>query len=143
MTTGTASRLLTWLVALNGAITALAILAVAMPTRWMESGAAWMGVGEFADTTLTQYLARSLSALYAMIGALLLYLARDVRRHLDLIGFIGWMTIVLGAILTALDLALGMPAAWTWGEGPPTILVGGAFVWLARRAAGPGVEKNG
>jgi len=134
VTPGTAARLLTWLAALNGALAALAIGAVVMPTRWMVAGAAWTGVGEFADTALTQYLVRSTSALYALLGVLMLYLSRDVRRHLDLLAFIGWLTMALGGILTVLDFAIGMPASWSWGEGPPTVLVGGAFVWLARRA---------
>ena len=135
MTAPTAARLLTWLAALNGALATLALVAVVMPTRWMEAGAAWTGVGAFPDTTLTQYLVRSTSALYALLGILMLYLARDVRRHLDLLAFIGCLTVALGAILTILDFAIGMPASWSWGEGPPTVLVGGAFVWLARRAS--------
>jgi len=134
VTAPTAARLLTWLAALNGGIATLALVAVVMPTRWMEAGAAWTGVGTFADTTLTQYLVRSTSALYALLGALLLHLARDVRRHLDLFVVIGWLTMALGLIFTILDFAIGMPASWSWGEGPPTVLVGGAFVWLARRA---------
>jgi hypothetical protein len=134
VTAPAAARLLTWLTALNGAIAALALGAVVMPTRWMVAGAAWTGVGVFADTTLTQYLVRSTSALYALLGVLMLYLARDVRRHLELLAFIGSLTMALGVILTALDFVIGMPASWSWGEGPPTILVGGAFVWLARRA---------
>jgi hypothetical protein len=134
MTSRTAERLLTWLVVLNGAVTALALVAVVMPTRWMQVGAASAGVGEFPDTPLTQYLVRSVSALYGLIGALLLYLAQDIRQYLGLIRFIGWAAVALGLILTVLDFSIGMPAAWSWGEGPPTILVGGGFVWLARRA---------
>ena len=135
MTAPTAARLLTWLATLNGALATLALGAVVMPTRWMEAGAAWTGVGAFADTTLTEYLVRSTSALYALLGLLLLYLARDVRRHLDLLAVVGWLTMALGVLLTALDFAIGMPPLWSWGEGPPTVLVGAAFVWLARRAA--------
>jgi hypothetical protein len=134
VTATTAARLLTWFTALNGALASLALGAVVMPTRWMAAGAAWTGVGEFADTTLTQYLVRSTSALYALLGMLMLYLSRDVRRHLDLLAFIGLLTIALGVILTVLDFRIGMPPLWSWGEGPPTVLAGGAFVWLARRA---------
>ena len=35
-----------------------------------------------------------------------------------------------------------MPAVWTWAEGPPTVLVGFAFVALARRAAGGGTANT-
>jgi hypothetical protein len=27
-----------------------------------------------------------------------------------------------------------MPTMWSWSEGPPTVLAGLAYVWLARRA---------
>lgn len=39
----------------------------------------------------------------------------------------------LGAILTNLDFSIGLPVDWSRGEGPPTILVGVGFIWLARR----------
>ncbi len=129
----TAERVLKWLLRVVGGLATLAIIAVAMPTTWMDAGAAWTGLGSFPDTTLAQYLARSLSALYALLGAFLLYIARDVRRYLDLIVFFGWLTIALGAVLTALDFAIGMPLDWSWAEGPPTVLIGAAFIWLARR----------
>ena len=51
-----------------------------------------------------------------------------------ILGVVGWLTIALGAVLTVLDFAIGMPASWSWGEGPPTIVVGVAFIWLAKRA---------
>jgi hypothetical protein len=41
---------------------------------------------------------------------------------------------VVGVALTAIDFAAGMPPMWSWSEGPPTVLVGAAYVWLARRA---------
>jgi hypothetical protein len=43
------------------------------------------------------------------------------------------LTIVLGVALTAIDFLVGMPTSWTLGEGPPTVLVGAAFIYLARR----------
>ena len=133
----TAERILTWLLRINGALATLAAVAVIAPTAWLDAGSRATGLGAFPDTPLTQYLARSLSALYALLGALLLYIARDVRRYLDLIQFVGWLTVVLGAVLTAVDFGLGMPAAWSFGEGPPTIVVGGALIWLARLARRP------
>jgi hypothetical protein len=58
-------------------------------------------------------------------------------RYLDFIAVVGWLTAPLGAILTILDFAIGMPPMWSWREGPPTVLTGWAFVWLARRAREP------
>jgi hypothetical protein len=131
---GTALRLLIWLLYVMGGMMTAAFTAVVMPTTWMAEIAAWLGVGPLPRTPLTEYLTRSLSAIYGGFGLLHLYLARHAGRYLDLIVVIGWLTIVLGVILTMLDFGLGMPTLWSWGEGPPTIVTGWAFVWLARRA---------
>ena len=99
----------------------------------MDAGSRAAGVGSFPDTVLTQYMARSLSAIYALLGALVLYIAADVRKNRDLIIAVGWLTIALGVALAAIDFTVGMPAGWTWGEGPPTVLVGAGLIYLARR----------
>jgi hypothetical protein len=46
--------------------------------------------------------------------------------------------VLAGAIVTVVDFAAGMPPYWSWSEGPPTVLAGLAYVWLARRARGVG-----
>lgn len=117
-----------------GGLAALAVVPMVMPTRWMVATNDWLGLGPFPHAPLTQYLTRSLSALYALVGGLVLYVAYHLDRYLDLVGVMGWLTVLLGLFLTGLDFAIGMPAAWSWGEGPPTVLVGLAFVWLAGRA---------
>lgn len=126
-------KILVWLLRVTGGLASLAIVAVVMPTAWIDAGSRMSGLGEFPDTTLTQYLVRSVSLLYCMFGVFTLYLSRDVRRQRRVIVFVGWMTVLLGVGLTAIDFALGMPSVWSWGEGPPTILVGAAFVRLAGR----------
>lgn len=130
----TAQRLLTWLLYIMGGMMAFAFVPVVMPTAWMAEIADWLGVGPLPRTPLTEYLTRSLSAIYAVFGLLTLYLARHAARYLDLIIVVGWLTITLGVMLTVLDFGIGMPPSWSWGEGPPTIVAGWAFVWLARRA---------
>ena len=129
----TSEKILTWLLRVNGFLACLAIIAVVMPTSWMDAGSRAVGLGPFPDTALTQYMVRSLSAIYALLGALVLYIAADVRKNRDLIIAVGCLTIVLGAALTAIDFLVGMPTRWTLGEGPPTVLVGAAFIYLARR----------
>ena len=129
----TSAKILTWLLRVNGFLACLAIIAVLMPTSWMDAGSRWADLGPFPDSVLTQYLVRSLSAIYALIGILVLYLAADVRKNRDFIIFAGWLTVALGVTLTGVDIIVGMPAAWTWWEGPPTVLVGALFIYLARR----------
>jgi hypothetical protein len=75
----------------------------------MAAIADWLGVGQLPRSPLTEYLTRSLSAMYGVFGVLHLYLARDVARYLDLIIVIGWLTVLAGAIQTAVDFAAGMP----------------------------------
>jgi hypothetical protein len=130
----TARRLLAWLLYVLGGMMSVAFLAVVMPTSAMAAIADWLGVGPLPRSPLTEYLTRSLSAMYGVLGVLHLYLARDVVRYLDLIVVIGWLTVVAGAIVTVVDFTAGMPPLWSWSEGPPTVLAGLAYVWLARRA---------
>ena len=112
----------------------LAFLAVVMPTSGMAAIADWLAVGPLHRSPLTEYLTRSLSAMYGVFGVLHLYLAREVIRYLDLIVVLGWLTILAGAIQTVIDFAAGLPLSWSLSEGPSTVLAGLAYVWLARRA---------
>ena len=130
----TARRALAWLLYVFGGMMALAFFAVVMPTSTMASIADWLEVGPLNRSPLTEYLTRSLSALYGAYGVLHLYLARDVVRYLDLIVVIGWLAMLGGVILTVLDFTTGIPWFWSWSEGPPTVLVGVVTIWLARRA---------
>lgn len=129
-----ARRLLAWLLYVLGGMMSVAFWAVVMPTSLMAAMADWLGVGPLHRSPLTEYLTRTLSAMYGVFGLLHLYLARDVVRYLDLIVVFGWLTVLAGVIVTAVDFGVGMPLFWSWGEGPPTVLVGLAYVWLARRA---------
>ncbi len=135
MKPNTAATALAWLLILMGGLAMLAVVPMVMPTAWIEAVNDSMGLGPFHRSPLMEYLTRSLSAVYALIGTLILYLGLNVRRYLPLIVIVGWLTATLGAALTVIDFAVGMPASWSWSEGPPTILIGWLFVWLARRAA--------
>ena len=132
--TQTARRLLASLLYLVGGMMSLAFLAVVMPTSGMAAIADWLAVGPLHRSPLTEYLTRSLSAMYGVFGLLHLYLAREVIRYLDMIVVLGWLTVLAGVIQTVVDFAAGMPAFWSWSEGPPTVLAGLVYLWLARRA---------
>ncbi len=131
----TALKVLAWLLVVMGGLACLAVIPMVMPTDWMVAANDWLGLEPFPHGTLTEYLTRSASALYALVGALTVYLGIHARRYLELIGFVGWLTMALGLALTGIDFAIGMPPSWSWGEGPPTVLVGVAIVWLSRRAS--------
>lgn len=133
MSPSTAEKSLKWLLLLMGATACLAFIAVFIPTDWMETANDALGLGAFPRTPLTEYLTRSLSTVYGFLGVLTFFLGLNVRRYLDLIVLVGWMTMVLGALLTGIDLWAGLPSSWIWGEGPPTVLIGAALLFLARR----------
>ena len=49
-----------------------ALVAVFMPVPWMAATHRWLGLGEMPTGPVVEYLARSLSAFYALVGALCL-----------------------------------------------------------------------
>ncbi len=133
MSTTRAHATLTWLLRILGALTLTALVGTVMPTGWMAEVNDRLGLEPLVRSPLTEYLTRSLSAVYALFGALTLFVSRDVGRHQPFILFAGKLTMLLGVFLTVLDFWAGMPAHWSWTEGPPTVALGGWMVWLARR----------
>ena len=126
-------RLLVWLLRLFGASTLTALGAVFMPHDWMNLIHQRLGMGELPHLPIVGYLTRSISALYALHGALLLFVSLDVQRYLPLVRFLGAASAVMGALLLGLDLAVGMPVFWTVAEGPPVVALGIVILVLARR----------
>ena len=81
---------------------------------------------------IVEYLARSLSAFYALVGALCLVMASDLERYRPLVRFFGVCLALLGIVFTGVDLAAGMPWWWTALEGPGAVPVGALVYFLAR-----------
>jgi hypothetical protein len=118
-----------------------ALVAVVMPASWIAATHRWLGLGELPAEPIVEYLARSLSAYYALIGALCLVVAADLGRYRALARFLAAAIAVMGVAQTGIDLAAGLPWWWTAFEGPPTAAVGIIMVVLARPAQtveGPG-----
>jgi len=128
-----AERGLIWLLRATGAVSSLALVAVFLPRSWMAASHAAMGLGPLPEAPIVDYLARTLSAFYAVHGALLLTLSRDVRRHRPLVALIAWFWIVFGLAVFVIDLRDGMPPWWTWSEGLPTAALGVLGLALLRR----------
>lgn len=124
---------LKWLLLVLGGMAATAVVPMVMPFAWMQRANDALGLEPLVDTPLAQYLTRSLSAVYSLLGVLTIYVGCNVRRYGRLIEVMGWLTAALGIALTGIDFAVGMPASWSWGEGPPTVLCAWAMIWLARR----------
>ena len=133
-------RILKLILQINGVVMASAVFAVFLPADWMATiHDKWLGLEpEFPNQPIVIYLARSLSAFYATIGVLYLFLARDVRAYTLLITVMAWASIIFGVVTIAIDLQLGFPAWWVWGEGPYIVAYGAAVLWLQRK-----LGKNG
>ncbi len=140
-----AERLLTWLLRLSGVLLLLALGAVVMPTAWMADIHEWIGLGEFPAAPLTEYLTRSISALYALHGGLAIVLARDIRRFAPIIAYLGWVSVTFGAAMVAIDVSAPMTRGWTIFEGPSIVLLGLAILMLLRRVdlSAPGHQQPG
>ena len=129
-----AQRILGWLLRGLGILTLSAVVPMLMPTDWMASINDSVGLGPLDRSPLTEYLTRSLSAIYAVIGALTLYVARDVERYLGFVGFAGKLTVLLGFVFIVLDFWAGLPASWSWSEGPATVVLGFGMIWITKQA---------
>jgi len=127
-------RILKLILQINGAVMATALVAVFMSHDQMAAIHQWLGLGKFPEGIIVDYLARSLSAFYAIMGVLYIVLARDIRAYATIITFVAWASICFGVVTIIIDLQLDFPAWWTWGEGPFIIMYGTVVLWLQRKA---------
>ncbi len=115
-----------------------ALVAVVMPTSWMAATHRWLGLGEMPSGPVVEYLARSLSAFYALVGALCLVVASDLERYRPLVRSLGVAFALLSVALLGVDLAAGMPWWWSASEGPGGVVFGALLFVLARPAHSKG-----
>lgn len=138
----TAEKTLIWLLRLDGLIMSLALVAVFFPDVLMQWLHSRLGLGEMPVSPITEYLARSCSALYAMHGAVLLFVSLRVRDYWGLVRWILLLHIFLGLSLLGIDLAAAMPWYWTAVEGLPIAALGTFMLWLWKRADRAGVTGD-
>jgi hypothetical protein len=93
----TAERWLVLLLRAVGGVCLLALIALLMPGSWVDAGHAWLGWGHFPDAPIATYLARSVSALSAFYGGLLVALSFDVRRYAPIVRYQAAAIMVLSA----------------------------------------------
>ena len=127
----TAFKTLRVLLAAIGTGLLLAAFAVLLPVHWMAIAHQWLGLGEFPAEPITIYLARSTSLLYAVHGFLMLYVAIHLDQHFALAKVFGYLHVVIGFTMLAIDLTAPMPWYWTAIEGPPVAFTGAVIAWLA------------
>jgi hypothetical protein len=117
----------------GGCLLTLAFAAVFLPTSWMAATHDWLGLGEFPAAPITDYLARSVSALYGFHGVLLFIVASDPVRYERIVLYLGVANIVFGLMLFGIDVHAGLPRWWTAVEGPPVAGLGVLLLYLRRK----------
>ena len=134
MTQQRAVQLLTLFLRFGGVVLVTAFGAMLLPTEWMAASHRWLGMGEFPQAPLTDYLIRSISALYGFHGVLVLLVAGDPLRYERIVRYLGVMDIVFGLLMVVIDWRAGMPTMWTMAEGPSLVVVGVVVLYLLSRA---------
>lgn len=127
------SRALALVLRTLGCLDCLALLAVVVPRHWIETAHAWAGLGGFPREPIAGYLARSASALYALHGAMIVFVSFDVARYAPLIRFLALAALVHGTVMLGIDLAEPLPVWWRYGEGPAFAATGALVLWLQGR----------
>ncbi len=102
----------------------LAIPAIFLPYSWMNACHEFLGLGTMPDAPIVSYLARSLSAFYAIVGTISLSVSFDIWRNRSLVRLWAIILTMMGIVLFGIDLASGMPTSWICIEGPPTMIIG-------------------
>lgn len=118
---------------LLGTMDLLAVVAVFLPLEWMAKSHAWLGMGALPEQPIINYLTRSASALYALHGAMVLFISTDVRRYAPLIKFLAVVALIHGVALYLIDTITGMPGFWVALEGP-IVAASGTIVLMLQRA---------
>jgi hypothetical protein len=104
-----------------------ALIPAVMPFAWIKDTHRLLGMGELPEGPIIGHLTGSLSAMYALRGALVFFVSLDVRRYLPVVKFLAVLGIVFGAGMLVLDIKVAMPPRWTGCEGPFSM------VWVASR----------
>jgi len=117
----------------GGVLLTFAFAAVFLPAHSMATVHGRLGMGEFPAAPLTDYLARSVSALYGFHGALLFIVAGDPVRYERIVLYLGVANIVFGLMLFGIDVHAGLPLWWTVVEGPPVVGLGVLVLYLRSR----------
>ena len=125
-----ADQIQSWLLRLTGAVEVLAFIAVVMPRAWMESGHAWLGLGDMPDGPIIMFMIRQASYAYGMHGVSLWILASDVNRFRQLVTFNGISFLLAGPVFFLIDYYSGMPWFWTAIDSLSCGCFGGALLWL-------------
>jgi hypothetical protein len=123
-----------------GGVCLLALVALWMPRAWIDAGHRWLGCGPFPESPVAEYLARSVSALSAFYGGLLVGLSTDVRRYAPLIGYQAVAILLLSASGVVVGSWAGMPLWFVGGDAVACWAYSVPMLLLVRRIGSDAAE---
>jgi hypothetical protein len=133
-----ADKVLVILLQFVGVAALFALFAVFIALSWMAATHRWLGLGELPTAPVVEYLARTLSAFYALAGALCVVVTADLERYRPLVRLLGVAFALMSLVLLGVDLAAGMPWWWSASEVPGGVVFGAVLFVLARPASSKG-----
>lgn len=125
-----------------GCVVCLAFFAMFLPLGWMAATHSRLGLGTLPDGPIVEYLARSVAALYAIHGGVVLLASTDVRRYARLIVYVAVTGVLFGIAMLVIDIVSGMPAYWTVGEGPPIVVIDAVILLLLRKTLAADASRS-
>ncbi len=125
-------HLLKLLLRFLGTTSLFALVFVVAPYSWLDSIHSYLGMGQLPDKPVVGYLARSTSALYAILGGLFWTVSCDLERHRLVLRYLGAAITLFGAALLVIDWWEGLPFLWKVWEGPFLMAFGLAILFLSR-----------
>ena len=126
-------RYLRLILRIIGVSSLFAIPFIFVPFETMFAIHAELNMGDLPNTPIVNYLARSTSALYAIVGGLMVVVSFDLQRNRAVIAYIGRAFILFGMALLLVDWQYGMPLSWTLWEGPFIVVVGSIIAYLGAK----------
>ena len=136
-------RILRVILAVTGAGLLLAVVPIFFPASVINYLHQQLGLGEFPNSAIAVYLARSTSLLYAMHGALMFFVSFNLVRYWPLVRLVGHLHVVLGLAMLGIDVSTPMPLYWIIGEGMPVAVTGMLILWLWNRNNSAVCQTNG
>lgn len=124
-------KTITLLLRIAGTIEILAFISVFMPRSWMVAGHTFLGLGEFPDGPLIDFMIRQSSYVYGIQGVLMWILSFDPKRFLPIIMYIGISFTIAGPIFLWINTTSALPFYITLMDSGSVFCFGIILLWLS------------
>ncbi|MFP4107372.1 MAG: hypothetical protein ACLFVU_14990 [Phycisphaerae bacterium] len=118
---------------LGGVMMMFALVGVFMPRSLMEQGHRMIGMGEFPESPIMEYLARATSAFYTFFGVILWICSTDVRRYKTITDASAVFLIALSAVVLVYGFLIDLPMLYFGADVVTAVGLGAILLFLNRR----------